>query len=150
MKHKLKTDPSVFAAVLSGAKTHEIRFNDRNFQTGDELLLQETTVAGEMIKRGYPLDYTGREITTTVTHVLEGYGLMPGWVILSIAAPAEAERRLIWAAAGGKADDTPTQGQVVAAVRSLRAVADKFAELMVKDMSQSELQAIVAQAEANA
>lgn len=87
MKHKLKTDPAVFAAVLCGAKTHEIRFNDRNFQIGDELLLQETSVAGEMVKRGSPLDYTGREITTTVTHVLEGYGLLPEWVILSIAPP---------------------------------------------------------------
>ena len=89
MRHELKTDPAAFAAVSCGAKTHEIRFNDRNFQSGDELLLQETSVAGEMIKRGYPLEYTGREITTTVTHVLEGYGLMPGWVILSITPPEQ-------------------------------------------------------------
>lgn len=90
--HILKTDPMVFAAVFFGAKTYEIRFNDRNFRVGDELQLRETSLPGAEMADGRPLEYTGREITKTVSHVLGGYGLMPGWVILSFAPapPASA------------------------------------------------------------
>ncbi len=89
----LKTDPEVFAAVLCGAKTYEIRFNDRNFQVGDSLLLRETTFSGAEMKAGKPRDYTGREISKTVSHVLSGYGLMPDWVILSFAPDAAVAPR---------------------------------------------------------
>ena len=84
----LKTDPDVFAAVLSGEKTHEIRFNDRGFMVGDVLRLRETRYTGQEM-RGHepkPLEYTGRETIRAVSHVLEGYGLQPGWVVLSFAA----------------------------------------------------------------
>ncbi len=85
--HKLKTDPAVFDAVASGAKTHEIRFNDRDFKVGDGLLLKRTRYTGwEMKEGGYPLEYTGESLRRVVSHVLEGYGLEPGWVILSFAA----------------------------------------------------------------
>lgn len=90
MRHALKTDPEVFEAVSVGAKTYEIRFNDRGFAVGDELQLLETTRTGADIAAGAPLEYTGREILKTVSHVLGGYGLADGWVILSFenAAPA--------------------------------------------------------------
>lgn len=39
--HSLKTWPLYFDAVLSGEKTFEIRENDRSFQRGDVLHLQE-------------------------------------------------------------------------------------------------------------
>lgn len=84
-RHELKTDPAVFAAVLAGAKTHEIRKNDRGFAVGDDLLLRETTYTGEQMGRGYPLHYTGRELERSVSHVLSGYGLQDGWCILSLA-----------------------------------------------------------------
>lgn len=86
--HKLKTDPKVFQDVLDGNKTFEIRFNDRDFQAGDELILKETLHSGEEIKEGSPLEYTGREISTEVTYVLSGYGLQEGWVILGIVSEA--------------------------------------------------------------
>ncbi len=84
--HDLKTDPEVFDAVWRGDKTFEIRFNDRNYGVDDVLLLHETKYTSQEIKQGSPLVYTGRTIEAVVTHVLTGpvYGLLDGWVILSI------------------------------------------------------------------
>lgn len=83
---ELKTDGPVFDAVWDERKTHEIRFNDREFQVGDRLWLRETVHTGEEMRDGHwPLVYTGRNCIRTVSHVLEGYGLLPGWVILSFA-----------------------------------------------------------------
>ncbi|MBK5052857.1 DUF3850 domain-containing protein [Burkholderia sp. R-70006] len=92
--HELKTDPDVFEAVLDGRKTHEIRFNDRCFTIGDTLLLRETRYTGEEMRAPdpRPLEYTGRELTRVVSHILEGYGLQPGWVILSFATRLPADR----------------------------------------------------------
>lgn len=83
--HELKTDPGVFAATYAGNKQFEIRFNDRNFCTGDLLLLRETRYSGEAMKHGAPMEYTGREYEFTVNYVLHGpaYGLKEGWVIMS-------------------------------------------------------------------
>lgn len=90
MNHILKTDPAVFQAVVDGAKTYEIRFNDRGYAVGDELVLRETTRTGAEIAAGAPLEYTGREVTKTVSHVLGGYGLAEGWVNLSFASASPA------------------------------------------------------------
>lgn len=81
--HTLKTDPAVFAAVVNGLKTFEIRFNDRGFKVGDVLTLKETTHTGAEIRAGAPLEYTGRMTARTVSHVLTGYGLAEGWCCLS-------------------------------------------------------------------
>lgn len=88
-QHELKTDPDVFDAVADGRKTFEIRFNDRDYQEGDELLLRRTRDTGWAMKNtGAPLIYTGQELRCRVTYVLRGpiYGLADGWAILSIAA----------------------------------------------------------------
>jgi hypothetical protein len=105
MQHILKTDPAVFQAVVDGAKTYEIRFNDRGFAVGDELLLRETTATGAEIAGGAALGYTGREVVKHVSHVLTGYGLTDGWAILSFA-----ERATPAAASAGAAGtiDTPS------------------------------------------
>ena len=86
MMHTLKTDPEVFAAVSSGAKTFEIRREDRGFAVGDTLRLLETKFTGAEMKAGADLIYTGREAVRVVSHVLTGYGLQPGWCCLSFAA----------------------------------------------------------------
>lgn len=86
--HELKTDPEVWDAVASGAKTHEIRFNDRAFAVGDGLVLRKTRYTGAEMRAGKPLEYIGTPLTRVVSHVLTGYGLTDGWVILSFALPA--------------------------------------------------------------
>ena len=84
--HELKSWPDYFAPILSGEKTFELRFNDRNFSVGDTLHLREfDDRAGK---------YTGRNIRKRVTFMLDGIGggciapmrgLNRGYVILSIA-----------------------------------------------------------------
>lgn len=76
--HELKLWPGHFVAVASGAKTHEIRRNDRGFHAADTLHLREW----DPVTRRY----TGRSITRTVTHITTDVdGLEPGYVILSLA-----------------------------------------------------------------
>ena len=85
--HKLKTDSEVFQAVVEGRKTFEIRFNDRNFKVGDELVLLETIYTlEEQMKHGKPLLFSGNELRKTISYVLSGYGLQDGWVILGITS----------------------------------------------------------------
>lgn len=83
--HELKTDALVFQAVKNGYKTFEIRKNDREYQTGDLLLLNETLYTGAEMAEGKSLYYTGQKCLVKVTHVLHGpvYGLQDGWCIMS-------------------------------------------------------------------
>lgn len=83
--HELKTDSEVFQAIYGGYKTFEIRFNDRDFQVGDELWLKETVYTGKEMKEGKPLKYTGRSYNLNISYILMGpiYGLQEGWVIMS-------------------------------------------------------------------
>lgn len=75
MCHELKITPQYFDGQLSGTKTFELRFNDREFAVGDTLHLREYADG----------TYTGREIYRQVSGILAGpcYGLIDGWVILS-------------------------------------------------------------------
>jgi ASC-1-like (ASCH) protein len=84
-QHELKTDSEVFDATQDGKKNFEIRFNDRDYQIGDMLILQETEHTGLEMKNGSPLIYTGYSIKAQVTYILRGpiYGLATGWVIMA-------------------------------------------------------------------
>ena len=82
----------------SGLKKFELRKNDRKFAVGDFLILKETEFTGEEMASGSPLVYTGREKLVSVCHILAGpiFGLMEGWVIMSImpvGAGARGENR---------------------------------------------------------
>jgi hypothetical protein len=100
---ELKTDPTPFWDTWHGKKTHELRYDDRNYSVGDHLLLRETKYTAHEMALGnvhidlklyvlgyeeHPLEYTGREILAKVTHILRDkdgiYGLKAGWCILSI------------------------------------------------------------------
>jgi dCMP deaminase len=76
--HNLKTHPEPFAALISGEKTCEFRLNDRNYQKGDLLRLQEWVPEDKC--------YTGLLIECVVTHVLLGpaFGIPEGYALLSI------------------------------------------------------------------
>lgn len=82
--HELKTDPEVFQQSWEGSKVWEIRYNDRDFALYDTLILNETQYSGAEMRGGRPLIYTRRRIFTAVVGIVEGYGLMPGWCILSV------------------------------------------------------------------
>ena len=83
--HELKTDPEVFEATWQNNKRCEIRYDDRGFQVGDLLRLMETRYSGQSMREGAPLEYTRREMTVRVLHILRGprYGLEDGWVVMS-------------------------------------------------------------------
>jgi ASC-1-like (ASCH) protein len=60
MTHELKIMPEYFEAVALGNKTFEVRKDDRKYNVGDTLVLQEYS--------GHSL--TGREVTVMVTYIL--------------------------------------------------------------------------------
>lgn len=60
MIHNLKILPEYFTAVACGAKTFEVRKDDRPFDVGDVLKLQEYD--GEI--------YTGRALDVIATYIL--------------------------------------------------------------------------------
>lgn len=78
-EHKLKTWMPFFALILDGSKTFDLRPNDRDFQLGDKLILQEYDQKLQA--------YTGRELTAYVTYITDGktFGaLTDGWVCMAI------------------------------------------------------------------
>jgi len=83
--HELKTVQPYFNQLLSGEKTFELRFNDRDFQVGDTLILKEYTITDHDFYGGD--EYSGRSITVKVTNVLSGFrGLENSYCILSFAS----------------------------------------------------------------
>lgn len=61
MRHELKTLPEYFEAVRIRIKPFEVRFNDRNFNVGDELVLKEWD--GK--------EYTGRILYKKIIYILD-------------------------------------------------------------------------------
>jgi len=73
--HELKIWPEFFEIDLT-VKPFEIRKNDRNYKTGDILVLKEWNQDKEA--------YTGRTKTVFVTCVFSLIGLQFGWVCMGI------------------------------------------------------------------
>ena len=76
MEHKLKILSRYYEAILQGKKTFEVRKDDRPFQEGDTLLLEECVTPNGC-------GYTGREMKVDVTYILrdseyvkDGYCIM--------------------------------------------------------------------------
>jgi Domain of unknown function (DUF3850) len=75
--HKLKTFPAFFKDVYWGRKKFEVRYNDRNFQVGDTLCLQEFDGMTQM--------YSGQEISKIVTYILDDPRFVKeGFVVMGI------------------------------------------------------------------
>lgn len=92
-EHELKCDPAPFDAVWCGNKSHEIRLDDRGFKDGDTLRLKKTSDDGAFYnKTGEKPIFTGQEMTVVVRHIQRGYGLLPGWVVMSIQVTARYSR----------------------------------------------------------
>lgn len=73
--HTLKSWPSMFANVVKGVKTFELRINDRDFHVGDCLVLQEYEPDTQR--------YTGEHFAVRVTYVTTCW-MSKGWVAMAI------------------------------------------------------------------
>lgn len=79
MTHALKTLSPYYSDVISGKKTFELRKDDRPFELGDKLLLQEYDPENG--------GYTGAEETLYIDYILRDcpqYGLMEGYCIIGL------------------------------------------------------------------
>jgi len=79
MIHELKCWPQYFERVWQKDKTFEVRYNDRDFQTGDTLILREyDPITGQ---------FTGRCIKCKVQYLLNGgdLGIENGYVVMAIS-----------------------------------------------------------------
>jgi ASC-1-like (ASCH) protein len=79
MTHELKIHPEHYTDVLMGLKKVEIRLNDRNYQEGDLLILNEFDPKTER--------YTGGQVKRKVDYVLKYQGIQPDYVVLQISKP---------------------------------------------------------------
>jgi len=87
MLHELKADPGVFDHSWDGYKPFEIRLNDRNFQSGDDLLLRETKHTAAEMADGAPLIYTGRSLLVSVVMIPvvgPDHGVPDGWIAMTV------------------------------------------------------------------
>ena len=83
-RHYLKILPEYYSAVDSGAKTFEIRKNDRGFKVGDIITLEEfgnTEVADGCLE-----GYTGSSVTGVITFITD-YEQKEGYVVFSFVIP---------------------------------------------------------------
>jgi hypothetical protein len=94
--HELKCDPEPFVEVLNNLKRAELRKNDRGYEVGDVLHLQQTVEARH--ETDGQLTYTGRACYRRVIHIqnIERY-LPPGfdpaeYVLLSIRPLTKEEK----------------------------------------------------------
>jgi len=77
MIHDLKCWIEPFEAIIDGKKKFEFRLNDRNYEVGDELHLNEWDPVRKK--------HTGRSTYQEVTYILRnGFGLPDGYCIMSI------------------------------------------------------------------
>jgi ASC-1-like (ASCH) protein len=78
MTHELKIHPEHYQEITLGLKKVEVRLNDRNYQEGDILLLNEYNPKA--------MRYTGNQDIKKVSYVIKDVaGLAPDYVILQIS-----------------------------------------------------------------
>lgn len=83
MIHKLKIETQYFKQVISGEKTFEIRFNDRNYAVGDLLFLREY-----FLETGR---FSGNVAFVSVTSICDDIRFVkPGYVVMSIKVFSKA------------------------------------------------------------
>ncbi len=76
--HHLKTIQPYFDRCWNQTKTFEIRKNDRDFQVGDEIFLQEYDEKLDI--------YSGKEIQGTILYVVNNYpAIVKGYVVFSFS-----------------------------------------------------------------
>jgi hypothetical protein len=77
--HFLKILPAYYKAVKRGDKSAELRQNDRDYQKGDRVVLEEWDPKRQK--------YTGNTEYRIITHVCDVSSFVgKGWVMLSLAS----------------------------------------------------------------
>lgn len=91
MKHALKLDKKYWPAMLDGRKTFEVRFNDRDFQAGDTLVMTRFDSKASARPAAPPWDPKPpapcvETVERYVTYVLHDFdaALKPGYVVLGL------------------------------------------------------------------
>lgn len=86
--HVLKTVPPYFDDIISGAKTFEVRRNDRDFKVGDTLRLREWNADSGL--------FMGRVLDVHVSYVLPlaDLALADDFVVMGLAPPTTYAWRL--------------------------------------------------------
>ena len=77
--HQLKVWSEYMDDLLNGSKTFELRYNDRDFQVGDSLLLMEYDKENKK--------YLNREFKVRITYILDNSvfdALKDGYVIMGL------------------------------------------------------------------
>lgn len=69
--HEIKIEEQFFRDIKCGKKKFEIRYNDRNYQVGDDVLLKEIT--------NHSI-YTGRELLVEIIYITS-YQQKDGFVV---------------------------------------------------------------------
>lgn len=99
--HELKIWPVFFAAVRNGTKPFEVRRDDRKFEPGDRLVLQEfepCETCGGSGMHDFRRDcsaphghYTGQELEAKITFKLPGghWGIEHGYCVLGLGEIVE-------------------------------------------------------------
>jgi hypothetical protein len=67
MHHVVKSWPEYFEPLMTGAKTFDLRRNDRDYQVGDLITLKEYEPRDKA--------YSGREITKRISCLMHGVGV---------------------------------------------------------------------------
>lgn len=77
MEHRLKCWPEYYMPIIAGRKNFDLRRDDRDFQVGDEIILEEWSPARQQ--------YMGSSHRRTICYILRDFeGLMPGYCILGL------------------------------------------------------------------
>lgn len=80
MIHELKIHPEHYKNILLGFKKVEIRFNDRNYQENDLLILNEFDPKTEK--------YTGCQLKRKVDFIIKDVaGIEPDYVVMQTSKP---------------------------------------------------------------
>jgi hypothetical protein len=75
-KHDLKVWMNYYEDIETEKKNFELRYNDRNFQVGDKLILREYNE-----KENY---YTDRSVIRKIGYILSDttFGLKDNWIVI--------------------------------------------------------------------
>jgi hypothetical protein len=85
--HELKCWPAYFERLRNGTKTFEVRRNDRDYQTGDYLRIDEyIPPVGGILGFDQRTGHTGQIDFFRVTYILHGpeFGIQQGFCVMAV------------------------------------------------------------------